>query len=152
MFTIDKIDTNNKAQVKQFVELPYRLYKDCPQWVPPLYVDAYLPLNRKKHPFFEHSEADFFIAFRDGEAAGRICAAINKPFNDYHKTRKAHFYAFESINDLDLARALFDAAIDWARSRGMNSCPWSCSPMLISTRRFRSATARPSRSLSSSRS
>ncbi len=121
MFTIEKIDTYNKAQVKQFVELPYELYKDCPQWVPPLYVDAYLPLNRKKHPFFEHSEADFFIALRDGEVVGRICAAINKPFNDYHKTKKAHFYAFESINDLDIARALFDAATDWARARGMDT-------------------------------
>jgi hypothetical protein len=59
MLSIEKIDTGNKIQVKRFVDLPYRLYKDCPQWVPPLYIDAYLPLNRKKHPFFEHSEADF---------------------------------------------------------------------------------------------
>src|SRR5687768_1196228 len=61
MLTIEQVDTNNKLQVKRFVELPYKLYRDCPQWVPPLYVDAYLPLNRKKHPFFEHSEADFFV-------------------------------------------------------------------------------------------
>jgi len=121
MLAIEKIDTNNKAQVKRFVELPYKLYKDCPQWVPPLYTDAYLPLNRKKHPFFEHSEADFFIAVRDGEVIGRICAAENIPFNQYHKTKKAHFYAFESINDLEVARCLFDAAIDWAKARGMDT-------------------------------
>ncbi len=48
MLKIEKIDTENKAQVKRFVELPYTLYKDCPLWVPPLYMDAYLPLNRKK--------------------------------------------------------------------------------------------------------
>jgi len=121
MLAIEKIDTNNKAQVKRFVELPYKLYKDCPQWVPPLYTDAYLPLNRKKHPFFEHSEADFFIAVRDGEIIGRICAAENIPFNQYHKTKKAHFYAFESINDLEVARCLFDTAIDWAKARGMDT-------------------------------
>jgi len=44
---IEKIDTENKSQVKRFVEFYYDLYKDCPQWVPPLSVDAYLPLNRK---------------------------------------------------------------------------------------------------------
>lgn len=121
MLTIEKIDTNNKVQVKRFVDLPYRLYRDCPQWVPPLYIDAYLPLNRKKHPFFEHSEADFFLALRDGEVVGRICAAINRRFNDYHKTKKAQFYGFEAVNDQDVANALFEAAIDWARTRGMDT-------------------------------
>ena len=121
MLTIEKIDTSNKQQVKRFVELPYQLYKDCPQWVPPLLVDAYLPLNRRKHPFFEHSEADFFLAVRAGEVVGRICAANNKPFNEYHKTRKAHFYAFDAINDLDVTRALFEAVVDWAGARGLDT-------------------------------
>ncbi len=79
MLTIEKVDTNNKPQVKRFVQFYYDLYKDCPEWVPPLYGDAYLPLNRKKHPFFEHSEADFFLAVDDGKVVGRICAAENKP-------------------------------------------------------------------------
>jgi len=121
MLSIEKIDTSNKQQVKRFVELPYQLYKDCPQWVPPLLVDAYLPLNRRKHPFFEHSEADFFLAVRAGEVVGRICAANNKPFNEYHKTRKAHFYAFDAINDLDVTRALFEAVVDWAGARGLDT-------------------------------
>lgn len=121
MLTIEKIDTYNKAQVKRFVELPYHLYRDCPQWVPPLYGDAYLPLNRKKHPFFEHSEADFFVAIRDGEVVGRICAANNKLFNEYHKTKKAHFYGFDSIDDLEVATRLFDAAITWAREYGLDT-------------------------------
>jgi len=121
MLTVEKVDTGNKAQVKRFVQFYYDLYKDCPQWVPPLYGDAYLPLNRKKHPFFEHSEADFFLAVRDGQVVGRICAAENKPFNAYHRTRKAHFYAFDAIDDLDIARVLFDAATDWAKARGMDT-------------------------------
>ena len=121
MLTIEKVDTGNKSQVRQFVEFQYDLYKDCPQWVPPLYVDAYRPLNRKKHPFFDHSEADFFLAVRDGKVVGRICAANNKRFNDYHKTKKAHFYAFDTINDLEAAKALFDAVIAWAKERGMDT-------------------------------
>ena len=121
MLTIEKVDTDNKQQVKRFVELPYSLYKDCPQWVPPLYMDAYLLLNRKKHPFFGHSEADFFLAVRAGEVVGRICAANNSPFNEYHKTKKAQFYAFDAINDLEVARALFDAVIDWSKGRGLDT-------------------------------
>ena len=55
MLTIEKVDTQNKAQVKHFVKLPHRLYKDCPQWVPLLDIDAYTYLNREKHPFHERN-------------------------------------------------------------------------------------------------
>ena len=121
MLNIEKIDTENKSQVKRFVEFYYDLYQGCPQWVPPLFMDAYLPLNRKKHPFFEHSDADFFLAVRDGKLVGRICAGENKLFNEYHHTRKAQFYFFDTINDLEVAKALFEAAFDWARQRGLDT-------------------------------
>jgi hypothetical protein len=120
MLGIEKVDTDNKSQVKRFVDFYYDLYKDCPQWVPPLFVDAYLPLNRKKHPFFEHSDADFFLAIRDGKVVGRICAGENKLYNEYHKTKKAQFYFFDSIDDLEVAKVLFEAAFDWARQRGLD--------------------------------
>jgi hypothetical protein len=121
MLTIEKIDTENKSQVKRFVEFYYDLYKECPQWVPPLFMDAYLPLNRNKHPFFEYSEADFFLAIRDGKVVGRICAAENKLFNEYHKTKKAQFYFFDSIDDLEVARALFETVYQWALERGLDT-------------------------------
>jgi hypothetical protein len=121
MLAIEKIDTENKSQVKRFVQFYYDLYKDCPEWVPPIFADAYLPLNRKKHPFFEHSDADFFIAVDDGKVVGRICAADNKPFNNYHHTHKAHFYAFDSVNDQQVANALFNAVFEWSRGRGLDT-------------------------------
>jgi len=121
MLTIEKIDTENKSQVKRFVEFYYDLYKDCPQWVPPLFVDAYLPLNRKKHPFFKYSDADFFLAVRDGRVIGRICAGVNKLFNEYHKAKKAQFYFFDTIDDLEVARALFETVFHWARERGLDT-------------------------------
>ena len=77
-------------------------------------------MNPKKHPFYEHSEADFFTAERDGEAVGRIAALINKPFNKYHNTRDAEFYLFECINNQEVANALFEKVIQWAKNRGMN--------------------------------
>jgi hypothetical protein len=121
MLSIEKVDTDNKPQIKRFVEFPYKLYKDCPQWVPPLYIDAYTYLNRKKHPFHEHSDVDFFLAVRDGKDVGRIAAIENKPFNEYHNTKKADFYFFDCENDLEVATALFNAVIDWAKARGLNS-------------------------------
>ncbi|MBN1303604.1 MAG: hypothetical protein JXA13_04150 [Anaerolineales bacterium] len=121
MVTIEKVDTTNKKEVKRFVQFLYHHYKDCPQWVPPLFVDAYLPLNRQKHPFFEHSEADFFIAARNGEMVGRIAALENKPFNDWHKTKKGSFYYFETIADQEVADALMGAVVDWSQKRGLDT-------------------------------
>ena len=121
MLTIEKVDTDNKAQVKRFVELPHRLYKDCSQWVPPLYIDAYAQLNRKKHPFHEHSDVDFFLAVRGGRDVGRIAAIENKPFNKYHKTKKADFYFFECENNPETANALFNTVFDWAKARGLDT-------------------------------
>ena len=120
MLTIEKVDTDNRSQVRRFVELPHRLYKDCPQWVPLINIDAYTYLNRKKHPFFEHSDVDFFLAIRDGRDVGRIAAIENKPFNQYHNTKKADFYFFDSENDLEVATALFNTVFEWARGRGLN--------------------------------
>ncbi|HAV76691.1 MAG TPA: hypothetical protein DCX53_04975, partial [Anaerolineae bacterium] len=120
MLDIEKIDTEIKSQVRRFVHLPHRLYQDCPQWVPLINIDAYAYLNRKKHPFHEHSDVDFFLAVRDGKDVGRIAVIENKPYNEYHNTKKANFYFFECEDDIQSATALFDAAFEWARSRGLN--------------------------------
>jgi hypothetical protein len=121
MLSIEKVDTNDKSQVKRFVQFYYDLYKNCPQWVPPLFMDSYLPLNRKKHPFFGHSEADFFLATRAGEVVGRICAAENKPFNAFHHKKAAQFYYFDCLDEIEIAKALFEAVSDWARARGLDT-------------------------------
>jgi hypothetical protein len=120
MINIEQVATSDKKQVRRFVEYPYHLYRSCPQWVPPLFVDSYLPLNRKKHPFYDHSAADFFIAARSGEIVGRIAALENKPFNAFHGTRDAEFYFFDSLDDEEIAAALFGAVFDWARARGLD--------------------------------
>jgi len=120
MLSIEKVETSNKAQVRRFVELPYRLYKDCPQWVPPLNVDAYNQLNPKKHPFYEHSDAEFFLAVRDGRDVGRIAAIENRPFNQYHNSKEADFYFFDCENDPEAAAALFNTVFEWAKARGLD--------------------------------
>ena len=119
MLTIERVDTGNKSQVKRFVELPHRLYRDCRQWVPPLDIDAYAQLNPKKHPFYEHSEIEFFLAVRDKRDVGRIAAIENKPFNQYHNTKEADFYFFDCENDPEAASSLFNTVFDWAKQRGL---------------------------------
>ncbi len=119
MIEIHKLDTESKSEVKEFIQFHFDLYKNCPQWVPPFRQDIALMLNKKKHPFYDHSEADFFVARRDGEIVGRVAAMENKPFNQYHNTRKIQFYLFDSIDDQETTNALFDAVTDWGRARGM---------------------------------
>jgi len=121
MLDIEKVDTRNKAQVRRFVELPHRLYRDCPQWVPPLNLDAYNQLNPQKHPFYEHSDVEFFLAVRDGRDVGRIAAIENRPFNQYHNSKEADFYFFECENDPEAASALFQTVFDWAKARGLDA-------------------------------
>jgi GNAT superfamily N-acetyltransferase len=120
MLEIQHIDVNSKSDARRFVEFPYQHYRDCKQWVPPLFVDAYMFLNRQKHPFYEHSDADFFVAVRDGQVVGRIAAIENKPYNQYHGKQQAQFYFFESVDDADVSSALFERVFEWARQRGLN--------------------------------
>lgn len=120
MYSVEKIDTSRKEQVNQFVQFHYDLYKDCPQWVPPFFTDLKMMLNRQKHPFYEHSEADFFVVKKMDKIVGRIAVMENKPFNTYHETKNAQFTQIDFIEDQGVANRLFDAAFDWARKRGLN--------------------------------
>jgi GNAT superfamily N-acetyltransferase len=118
---IIQLDTRNRAQVNEFLGLPFRIYRDIPQWVPPLDLDARRMLDRQHHPFYKHSHADFFLA-RDGagEALGRIAVLDNHNYNEFNRERTAFFYLFEGVDDRAVAQALFETAFEWARARGLN--------------------------------
>ncbi len=121
MIQIEQVDTANKAQVKRFIDLPFRLYANCAQWVPPFRSDISLMLNRDKHPYYEHSAADFFIARQDGRDVGRIAALDNRPFNAYHNAHNARFYLFECEDNQEAASALFNRAFEWAKGHGLDT-------------------------------
>ena len=112
MLTIEKVDTTSKSQVNEFVQFHYDLYKGTPQWVPPFYDDIKLMLNRQKHPFFEHSDGEFFIAKNGGQVVGRLAIMENRPFNKYHDTKKAQFYLFDSLDDVQVSTELFARAFE----------------------------------------
>lgn len=119
MTEIIQIDPGSKAEVRAYVDFPFRLYRDDPLWVPPIRADVRTMLNQKKHPFYEHSEAAFFLARRDGEVVGRLGVLENRPFNEYQDKKQAQFYFFETVEDYEVAEKLFEAGAGWARARGL---------------------------------
>jgi len=120
MITIKQVDTRSKKEVNEFVKFPFKLYENVNEWVPPIISDIKLMLNENKHPFYEHSDAEFFTARDSGEMVGRIACLENKKYNQYHGKKDASFYLFECIDDQSVAKALFDRAHDWAHDRGLN--------------------------------
>ena len=118
---VRKLDTSKRRDVRAFVRFPFQLYHDCPQWVPPLLPDMRLVLNRLKYPFYQQSDADFFLVESEGQALGRIAAIENRPYNEFHGSQAAFFYYWETVEDVQVARALFDAAFEWARARGLDT-------------------------------
>lgn len=115
---IDVSEVRGKGDLKAFIHLPFKIYADEPLWVSPLIMDIKDQLNRKKNPWFEHAEAEFFLARRGGEVVGRISAHIDHNFNDFQENDWGLFGWFECIDDPQVAGALFDRAADWLRERG----------------------------------
>ena len=123
-----QLDLQNRKQVIDFLRLPFSVYRDTPQWVPPLQTDERLRLSPKRFPFYQHSRAAFFLAYKrsspvdDGaHPIGRLAVLDNHRYNEFNKTKTAFFYLFECENNLQAATALFNAAFDWARSRGLDT-------------------------------
>jgi hypothetical protein len=116
---VRQIDTGDRLDVRRFVELPYRLYRNDRRWVPPLRREAAFVLNRR-HPFYDRSDAAFFVAERGREIVGRIAAVDHVPYNQAHDVRQASFAFFECEQDHDAARELFARVDEWAHARGLN--------------------------------
>ncbi len=102
----------------RFIDVPFVLRADDPQWVPPLRFERRAFLNPKKNPWFDHAEAQLFLAERDGRAVGRICAHIDHRWDSYQGGSDGFFGFFESEDDPETAKALLDAALEWVRARG----------------------------------
>ena len=107
----------DRRDLRRFIDLPYQLHARDPIWVPPLRRDVELLLSRTRNPFFEHAEAEYFIAEQDGLVLGRVAAISNRLHNETHGDRVGFFGFFESINDQSVADALLNAASEWCRER-----------------------------------
>ncbi|MCX7773713.1 MAG: hypothetical protein N2376_11440 [Clostridia bacterium] len=117
MVEIVKVDS--KKQLKTFIKFPFTLYKDNPYWVPPLISDELFTLDKSKNPAFEFSEAQMWLAYKDGKVAGRIAGIINHSFIKKWGKRIARFGWIDFIDDFEVSKALFETVENWAKDKGL---------------------------------
>ena len=118
--TLEVVHADSRRLREQWLRLPWRLYKDYPGWVPNLLMLQRETINVKKNPFFDHGEAQLFLAIRGGEPVGRISAQVDTRHNEQHKERTGFFGFFESEDDPAIAAALLGAAEAWVRERNLD--------------------------------
>ena len=108
----------DRRELNAFIKLPFRLYDGCEYWVPPIIADRRRFLDRSRNPFFEHGEAEYFLARRAGRVVGRITAQIDRNLHEFQDNRWGQFGFFECEDDQEAATALIDTAEAWVRERG----------------------------------
>ena len=118
MTPVQVSSVESAADRNAFIKFQWEIYRDDPAWVPPLILERKAFLDRDKHPFYRHGDAALFLARRNGEIVGRIMASDDPNYNALHKTNVGCFGMFESVNDPEVASALFQTASDWVRQKG----------------------------------
>ena len=115
-----EIDTGSRGQVRAFLDLPFKIYQGCSQWVPPLEMDAKAMLNRAHHPYYRESDAAFFMVYSDaGKPLGRVAILDNMRHNRFNNSAIGRFYLLEVVNDYEAFSLLMETAFNWARSKGL---------------------------------
>lgn len=122
-----KVVSNKKMQ-REFLNFPLKLYKDCKQFVPPLYGDEKQIFN-KNYMYYDTCEAIYFNAYKDGKMVGRISGIIQHQSNEKLNEKRVRFTRFDSIDDSEVSNKLFDAVVSWAKEKGMNKI---CGPLNFS--------------------
>ena len=116
LIEIKKVESNKVLM--QFIKMQWGIYKDDPNWVPPLIMDRKKLLDKNKNPFFQHAEMELFLAYKDGNIAGRIAAITNENHNKFHEDNLGFFGFFESIDDVEVSNKLFETAESWIKEKG----------------------------------
>lgn len=107
---LEIIPVKSKKDFKEFLKLPYRLYKDDLHWISPLYLERSEVINPKKNPYFEHALVQLFIAQKNRKTVGRISAQIDFEYEKTYNKRLGQFGFFECENNPEISHALFEAA------------------------------------------
>lgn len=117
---IRTLNTHHKKDVQQFIQFPFDLYQNNRCWIPPLVREMSFNLDRKKHPTYQHAEADFFVAESEGQTLGRLAVIHNHHHSLATHQKCAFFTYFDSVDDTQVSGDLFNAAFDWARKRELD--------------------------------
>jgi hypothetical protein len=116
---VEIVPVRSKADWHAFHHLPYRIYADDPNWVPPLLLERRFHFDPKHNPYFQHAKAEFFIARRNGEVVGRITAQVDRLHQERYRDGTGHYGFIEAIDDQAVFEALLKAAENWLRAQGM---------------------------------
>lgn len=117
---IEIVKVNNKKEVKQFVDFPTKLYKGIKQYVHPLRFDEINNFDKSKNKSLLECDIQLFLAKKDGQIVGRIAGIIQRSYNKKVNEKRCRFSRFDCIDDVEVAKALFGAVENWAKSMGMN--------------------------------
>lgn len=119
--SVEIVRIEHGKSVKTFIDFPHLLYKDDPNYVPEIYIAVEEILNRNKNPFFDHSEAEYFIAWKGEKMAGRIAAVLNRSYNDYHQSNVGFFGFFDTIDDVEVSAMLLSTVEKWCKDKGLDA-------------------------------
>lgn len=114
-------EVKDKAALKAFVDFPYRLYRDHPNYVPPLRFDELSTLRKDKNPAFDYCEARYWLAYKDGRVVGRIAGIINHAHIAKWKQKHIRFGWIDFEDDPAILQALLTQVEAWGREKGMEA-------------------------------
>lgn len=115
-----------KDALEDFLRIPYDVYADDSNYVFPLLSDQRAFLSRERNPFFQHAEAEMWLARLDGKAVGRVAACVDRYHIETHDEQTGFFGFYEAPRDTEVASALLQTAADWLRKRGMQVMRGPC--------------------------
>ena len=117
---IEILTVENKKQEKDFVMFPFKLYKGCDYWVPPIIKEELESMDKTKNPVFKNAEAEFYLAYKDGKIAGRIAAIVNWVEIEEQKKNKLRFGWYDTIDDVQVSKMLIEKVIDFGKKRKLD--------------------------------
>lgn len=130
MSRLEIVPVQSPADLRAFIDLPWKIYREHPNWVPPLKKVVRRMLDPLEHPYWKFSERILLLARRNSETVGRIAGIVDNNYNRYQKTGMGIWGFFECENDLDAAQGLFSSVEDWVSGKGMT---YLCGPFNPST-------------------
>ena len=117
--TLRVAPVEGRSDLDRFIRLPARLYDGSKGFVAPLVMERRDALRQDKNPYFRHGKAQYWLAWRDGQAVGRISAQIDELYLERHGNTAGHFGLLDAENDPATVRALVGTAEQWLAARGM---------------------------------
>lgn len=120
MTAVDVIEVESRAQLKQFITLPNRLYASEPNYVAPLLTERLEFFDKTRNPFYKTATTNLFLALRDGEVVGRCATCVNYTHNSFHMEKTGFFGFFDTIDDFEVARPLLKVAMITLKKAGMD--------------------------------